>query len=88
MLQNNQVVSMLRFCLSVDESVNAIGLLNKGNGQVLLGSYQGEEFTQEEIHSIQRINAIWNKIQLYVESRTLFPVSIFAEPKTLLALRD
>jgi len=62
MLQNDQVVSMLRFCLSVDDSVNAIDLLNKGKGQILLGSYQGEVLTREEIHSIPQINAIWNNI--------------------------
>jgi hypothetical protein len=62
MLQENQIVSILRMCLSTEDSVTVINQLAKGNGRIIYGSYQGENFTRKDIHSIPEINKIWNRI--------------------------
>jgi hypothetical protein len=59
MLHENQTVSMLRFCLSVEDSVRAVDKLRKETGKILFGSYQGETFTKKDVHSLDNINVIW-----------------------------
>ncbi|MFK5948255.1 MAG: SAVED domain-containing protein [Methylococcales bacterium] len=62
MLENNHLISMLRFCLSINDSVKAIELLCGKDGRILFGTYQGGEFSYEDLTSLESINAIWNKI--------------------------
>jgi hypothetical protein len=63
LLNDDHVRSILRFCLSVDDSVKAIDFLGKKSGQIIFGSYQGKVFSQEEIGSIEKIDNIWSSIQ-------------------------
>lgn len=63
MLHNDHVLSILRFCLSVDDSVKAIEFLARKSSYILFGCYQGNVLTQEEIQSIEKINNIWSKVQ-------------------------
>lgn len=62
LLEDNQIVSMLRMCLSVVDSVTAITQLTGKNECVFYGCYQGNNFSLDDIHSIARINEIWNSI--------------------------
>jgi hypothetical protein len=71
LLHDDHVQSILRFCLSVDDSVKAIECLAQKNGRILFGSYQGNVFSQEEIQSIEKINIIWSRIQDQITEFTL-----------------
>ena len=62
MLQGNSIVSLLRFCLSVGDSMRAIEILRKSKGKILFGGIQGVELTNVLIGSIESINDIWNNI--------------------------
>jgi len=62
MLQNDNVISLLRFCLSVDDSVSAVKSLMGADGKIYFGCFQGSEFTKEKIQSIDSINGIWSNI--------------------------
>lgn len=71
LLHDDHVQSILRFCLSVDDSVKAIECLAQKNGRILFGCYQGNVFSQEEIQSIEKINIIWSRIQDQITEFTL-----------------
>ncbi len=62
LLQENQIVSMLRMCFSVEDSVTAITQLVGEGGRIFYGCYQGGSFAVDDIHSIQCINDIWSGI--------------------------
>lgn len=77
MLDNNQIVSMLRFCFSVDESVSAIELLRGENGKILFGSYQGKVLDEAEIRCLSRINTIWVSIPDQIVEFSIDEVRVF-----------
>ncbi|MCU7804221.1 MAG: SAVED domain-containing protein [Candidatus Thiodiazotropha sp. (ex Lucinoma borealis)] len=77
LLQENQIVSMLRMCLAVEESVSAIIRLVNESGSILFGCYQGENFSEEDIQSISRINDIWNGIDEQIVEFSLEDVREF-----------
>lgn len=62
LLDNNNVEAVLRFCLSVSDSVIAINELRSQNGRIFFGSYQGVQFTQEQIRSLEDIQKLWVSI--------------------------
>ena len=76
MLEKNQVISILRTCLTTDDSVSAINTLRHSKGYIYFGCYQGETLTQEQIHSISTINDIWNKITEQIVEYSLDDVRI------------
>ena len=66
LLQSGNVVALLRFCLSVDESVKAIELFKRTSGRIFFGAWQGNVLTTEMIHSTAQISEIWVDIQAQV----------------------
>jgi hypothetical protein len=66
LLQDGNVVAILRFCLSVEESIKAIQLFKKPSGMVFFGAWQGNMLTAEMIRSIEQISQIWGNIQAQV----------------------
>lgn len=62
LLTDNEVISILRICMSVTDSEKAINKLMDQQSKLLLGCYQGYTLTQEDIHSISCINEIWQSI--------------------------
>lgn len=66
LLHNNSVVALLRFCLSVEDSVKAIELFKHSSGRIFFGAWQGNALTAELIHSTVQINKIWSDIQAQV----------------------
>lgn len=77
LLLNNEVKAILRFCLSVEESVNAIDNLRNNNGDMLFGCYQGYNFTREQILSLDDINKIWTTVPEQIVKYTLDEVKEF-----------
>lgn len=66
LIQEGNVLAILRFCLSVEESVKAIELFRHPSGRTLFGAWQGNVLTTEIIHSTSQINKIWRDIQAQV----------------------
>jgi len=66
LLQNGNVVALLRFCLSVEESVKAIELFKRASGKIFFGAWQGNELTTEMIHSTEQIDQVWQDIHAQV----------------------
>jgi len=62
LLQEGNVAALLRFCLSVNDSVEAIELF-RSSGKVFFGAWQGNTLTLEMIRSIQEIDQVWKNIQ-------------------------
>ena len=58
-LNHNAVVSVIRFCLTVDESVAAIQSAQRAKQPVLLACCQGQTLLAEDIVSLEALNAIW-----------------------------
>jgi len=63
LLQEGNVSALLRFCLSVNDSVEAIELFRQPSGKVFYGAWQGNTLTLEMIRSIQKIDQVWKNIQ-------------------------
>ena len=66
LLQNGNVVALLRICLPAEDSVKAIELFKRSSGSIFFGAWQGNALTTEMIHSTERINEIWRGIQAQV----------------------
>lgn len=62
LINDCQIVSALRFCLSVEESVEAIEMFSKEDGKFLLGGYQGAELSSINLYTLSNIEAIWQSI--------------------------
>ncbi len=77
LLHDDHVLSILRFCLSVNDSVKAIEFLARNNGQILFCCYQGNVFSQEEIQSTEKINNIWSRVQGQTTKFTLEDIRDF-----------
>jgi hypothetical protein len=77
LLHDDHVLSILRFCLSVNDSVKAIEFLARNNGQILFCCYQGNVFSQEEIQSTEKINNIWSRVQGQTTKFTLDDIRDF-----------
>lgn len=62
MLDDNNVLAVLRMCLSINDSVRAIEELSSPDKIIFFGCYQGHQFTQEQIRSRDEIERIWKRI--------------------------
>lgn len=60
--EDDNIISSLRFCLSVDESIRAIELLAPSKDEIYLGFYQGNELSAEQVGSLDALDAIWKSI--------------------------
>lgn len=77
LLCKDRVVSILRICMHIDDSVAAIDMLTGTNDRALFGSYQGKVLTQTDIHSLEKINDIWNAIPDQITEFSLRDVKKF-----------
>ncbi len=55
-------VSVLRFCLDAESSVQVLFSLLSTNGRLFLGFYQGHELTKSEITDLNQLSRIWSDI--------------------------
>nr|VFJ54240.1 MAG: hypothetical protein BECKFW1821B_GA0114236_101736 [Candidatus Kentron sp. FW] len=62
LLDGDKLVSLLRFSLSIKDSVAAIRELSSPDKKVLIGAYQGNQITLEQIRSMEGIEEVWRKI--------------------------
>nr|VFK21900.1 MAG: hypothetical protein BECKLFY1418C_GA0070996_11065 [Candidatus Kentron sp. LFY] len=62
LLDGDRLVSLLRFSLSIEDSVAAIGDLSSPDKKTLIGGYQGHRITLAQIRSMEGIGEIWRKI--------------------------
>lgn len=62
LLDGRIVSALLRFCLSPEDSVDAMEMLNRTGGNVFFGAWQGHTLTREAIHSLSEIQSIWQSI--------------------------
>lgn len=58
----DNVVAILRFCLSVEDSVQAMTALRRNIGKIYFGAWQGRILSQTEIQSLSEIQRIWQTI--------------------------
>ena len=62
LLANDEVVAMLRFCLSVEDSISAIDVLRPSSGKIFYGTWQGHTLTKDTICSLDTIKKVWKNI--------------------------
>lgn len=79
LLQEEKVVALLRFCLSIEESLSALKTLLGEKGDMYLGNYQGACFSSEDIVSLTVINGYWQKSSDQRASIDMKDVQIFFE---------
>lgn len=77
LLQDHNVTSILRICLATDKNLIAIQLLKRDEGKIFFGGLQGHELNLDEIHSIKRINEVWNSIPDQIAEFTPDDVNAF-----------
>ena len=62
LLDGSCINGVLRFSLLLNENAEAINLLRRDSGKILLGGYAEKNFTSEQICSLSALNKIWNSI--------------------------
>lgn len=62
LLEGPNVSALLRFCLSPDDSVEAMKMLKRTGGNVFFGAWQGHTLARNDIHSLSTIQNIWQSI--------------------------
>ncbi|MFT7151267.1 MAG: hypothetical protein ACI82Q_003146 [Nonlabens sp.] len=77
LLNDNKPVSILRICISVDESMSAIQSLNSFNGAIYLGFYQGNNLKEQEVRSMATISEIWSSIHDQTTTLSIDELKVF-----------
>lgn len=73
----DSVAAILRFCLSVEDSVKAITTLRRQSGTIYFGAWQGHNLNSAEIHSLNKIQCIWQSIPEQIVMYNIKDVSNF-----------
>ncbi|MEM1152551.1 MAG: SAVED domain-containing protein [Pseudomonadota bacterium] len=62
LINESRAISSLRFCLDVDESVQAVEMLAPTPDEIYLSYLQGRELTVGEVKSLTLLDALWQSV--------------------------